>query len=112
MSPASARQVVQSLHDATLLLQQALREEDDAGMARALELREGVLGRLAELGPLDPQLEPLLSEVRRLDAESLARANQRLAAVRAELEQIRRARCVVRSLESGERPARFVSERV
>jgi hypothetical protein len=104
--------VVETLQGATRALGRSLCEDDDAGVASALEQREAALAQLAELGPLDPSLEPLLREVQRLDAEVLAEARNRLASVRAELEQIGRARRVVRSLQPGESAARFVSERV
>lgn len=112
MSAQPAREAAEALQDATRALQRSLREEDDAGVASALEQREAALARLAALGPLDPDLEPLLGEVQRLDAEVLAEARQHLAGVRAELEQIGRARRVVRSLHPEEPAARFVSERV
>ena len=112
MSAAAARAAVEALGAATQALRGSLRDEDDAGVANALERRESALARLAELGRLDPCLEPLLRDVQRLDAETLAEARQRLAEVRAELEQIGRARRVVRSLEPEEPAARFVSERV
>lgn len=113
--PSDGRRQLEALRDATRGLRRALCEGDDAGVEDALALRDEALAALARLGGrggLDPELAPLLQEVRRLDAEALAEARQRIADVRAELEEIGRARQVVRSLGAAESSARFVSERV
>lgn len=109
----SASHLARELAEATRSLAAALRSEDDAGVAAALERRDGALAGLKALDAAAvAPLRPVLEDAERQAAEALALAHERLGGIQVELERIRRARAAARALRGEDRPARFVSERV
>ena len=112
----SPKQAAEALRDSARALHDALVDQDDEATAAALERREAALAGLeaavrGNAGGLDA-IAALVSEVRRVDAQALALAKEKLDGVRVELDQVGRARGVARSLAAEQRPARFVSKRV
>jgi len=93
-------------------LDRAVDQEDDA-LAAALEGRARAFAELRETarGPLPPRARAILERVVELDRALVVRAQGKLAAVRTELGQVRRARGALQVLEGETPPPRFVSER-
>ena len=116
MSLPDPRRAALALRDASEALRASLGGDDDAAIGRALELREAGLRGLADAlegrSELAEDVVAVVSDARRRDAEALALAERRLREVRGELDQVRRAREVARSLSAPGEPARFVDKRV
>ena len=109
-----ARAAAQALHDAARALGESLRDGDAAALAGAFEERTRAFAALEPwLADGAPEaLRETLAAVVALDREAVAAARQRMARVRAELEEIARAREVARRLAEQPGEARFVSRRV
>jgi len=93
-------------------LDRAVDGEDEA-LSAALEGRARAFAELRETvrGPLPPRARAILERVVELDRTLLARAQEKLTAVRAELAQVRRARGALQVLADETPPPRFISER-
>lgn len=91
----------------------AAEAEGAGALADALERRAQAFEALRDAvrGPVPPEVRARLEYVVELDRGLQAQAEDRLAALRDQLGQVRKARLAARSLEAPARPPRFVSER-
>lgn len=96
-------------------LGRALAEEAEGPgpLAEALACRTRAFEALRDAvrGPVPPEIRARLARVVELDRGLQAQAEARLAALRDQLGEVRKARRAARSLETQAGPPRFVSER-
>ena len=112
LARAADEQAARDLLVSTEALDRALADEL-GDLAAAVTARDEAFAALhASLrGPLSPAACAAVERVVEIDRGILARAEEQLSAVRAELARGRQSRDALRSLESEKEPPRFFSER-